>query len=1514
MKKSTIKNYLLILIVLMLSFAVMLTAFACTDTPTEEETPEDTSESTSSDTGLITNGDFSKTSSTTTYPSSPSNWSTYTVSGVTTDDDSVKGVISTGSDFKDHSSAWGDVNPFGKITEDKVLMIYNKTEAGNVYGYTNTFTTDSYGYYKVSAEIKVQNVPMGGATFRVYSDNGYVAFDAINNTDEFKTYTIYFEASTKKSETVTVLLSLGYAGDKVAGYAFFNNVKAEKIKKADYLAVKADAANKTGTLRYPNGEFDYYQYSSTENNYESPIAWEGKSTSGASTTYIDSGIISAENWDSAKTTLYGAAPGLPSGSKDAHILMISAKANSDGAYTQSAYYYQSKEVITIAPTHLYEISLYVKATVDQDQSVTDYSKKGARVVLYDTTNDKALVSSPVINTTRVVPDVPEKNDGWKKVVFRVLGDTYLMKSFSIQLWLGYKDSADYTQGKAYFDRLTVTELNESFVVDRTDPYADIEGAVNANYPTDVTAYAEYRFLDLGADSDTTTYPAFAAVKEGTLPTAEDWTFDTIDSVRANEKENLLKVISSEDLRDAEKTVNWKATYGLDANPLYAYTISPVLIVNNIYPTAYSMTQNSRFTATQNVCYRISVLIKTVDLEDGKNVTLKLMREKESEKEETEDKELHSFSVNTANYINDLTNHYAEYVFYIKGAPSSLYDEDDNKKLYLVISNGSGTAYDPSSYQKGAFLIADINCETLTYDEYSKVGTDDYSKKVELERKSSNSTSSSNWDFNGYNLSDTEVNADGSLKTTDKDGKVQLGTLNSSWTNNVTSSYGTTLISDANKTKTKALTIEKKEEDKPEDISAIDLDKITSITLDGKLKFTVSSSDFSKYFKIENGLISWTNDTVTQTLTGGSYSIVITTKKGNTVNVDLTKSAEGTDSAEVVFEEGDSASSASVTGKVTYLLEKESDYNTFFTIDKDKKTIKLASSTMIKGEKYNVTIRTDEISQNNLIAGIVNVQNQAQLSAVGLTKEAIYEKGIDKNGWSDVVSDSTKQMPVDFGAPNLLVITNYVNGKQISLNPASGYKKNTHSDISNTPALKTSSFSLDANKYYRLTFYARSLNGAKGEVYITNSSYNVDMPSYSVVATNGWMEYNFIIRTGLSTVSAYFEIYYGEKGNKEALYGGTLLFDSFSKTEIDKETFEELEKADSHYARFTTITFDKSITDSTAVAPTGLNGENGSSKNDDDNIVSGILYKETYDFTKLGIAKDETTTDDDGKETTTEVRDTTISFTKEGIFNRSDLGDYLLVINNIKKNYQQYTLTGSLESGSYYKFSVLVRTDKLTTGKKALVYVKADSESYEIEVDTNNQWKEYNFYLSNTKDSSVSADLCFRLGENSNEGKIRGLFLIDNVSLTPIEKEAYEAATAAADEVEKDSDGNIKTDENGNVITKTEAAKEFYASSRNILLKDDTSADDNGGSSSEEGGDGDDTEKKSLNTTLLWTYITAIVIAVALIAVIAIWLVRKYRRPKKSPVASKGASYDRNKKADGSESAEKTGSARDEYKD
>ncbi|MCR4725725.1 MAG: hypothetical protein K5753_00720 [Clostridia bacterium] len=1346
MEKTTLK-WILTLLVVMLSFAIVLTAFACSSDKnvTEDEKKENDF------TSLVTNGDFETATTTNkTMPYSVSSWTGYTTSA-TNSSETVSGIINAGKNYDKAKEKWDSLaNPYGTITDNNLLLIYNKT--ANVYGYTASFSTATAAYYTVSVKAKVASVEGGGATIRVSSDNGFSAFSDVTPTSDFTTYTFYIAAPRAATASVTVTLALGYSDKKVKGYAFFDEVVAKKITSSEYFAAESNTEltnTKFVSMTQPDGEFNNYNYASSKPY--TPNGWATKDGKDAPTSYLTRGIVNTadESWDADK---FGANPSVTAFAEgeDKNVLLVKAAAKPDGdttAYTPSAAGYESSAKILVDLASLYELSVWVKCVVDEDESITDYSKKGAMVVL--TGADTYKIAN--INTTS-----QPLNNGWAKVVFYIFGNQFRSKEFSIGLWIGDDENKDnFTQGIAYFDKLVlkkiqnVTEANRASLISEYN--AKIENA---------DKYQTYlKVVDLVSVNDNLVNNCnFETLDANGLPTGYE--FKTVDNVRQKDGDVIVKVISKAELDAEEWTSEAKAKYGIDFNPSYPYALAPVLIVNNTIPTAYSMNMTDYVEIKQNLHYRLSVWIKTFGLGAEDNVSVKLV-----DKEGTA---ASSFSVNTKDYDNELTNDYAEYSFYIQGANADLADAATNSKFLRVeISYGSGTAYDPASYKKGGYLIANINMEQITYTEYNKASSDTY---LNTKSFAENDATFTNANFNSYNLSKTEIDQDtGMVKYLDEFGNEGFYTgVLSDWTNNVDESYGTSEI-------------------------------------DQK-------------------------------------------------------------------------------------------------IDKDG--------------------NEDKVKVNNLIAGAINVNATAEyLAQFNLTKNDIF------NNWASSSLDETKAKPVTFGSPNLLMITSR-GAATISL---------ADSSVTNTAAVKSTSISLSANSYYLMKCYAKVLNGAIGEIYLTTSSTDTYAPSYTVKNTDGWVEYVFVVNTGLSSVTAYFEIYYGQKGNTTATYSGTLLLDSFSYVSMTEDEFKEASEKDStETAKFTTVTFDSSSAKDTAVKPSGFSGSGSSSSGytNSDAQVTGVISENNFKYTDtdgkstLGIYEEKKGTDESGNETTEKVikEGSALSaseiFTSQGMEDGATVGNYLLIINNRDANYYTYQSSSlTLDSATYYQFSAYVRTAYLGADKKAKVVVTVDDQTYTIPVNTSTYagdgkeslggWKKVNFFIKNEKDSSVSgAYFKFTLGENTDDGKLQGYLFIDNVSMAKISEDEYNTLTALYSDYEKDENGNVKKDENGKEI-QTAANKEFRLANSVIVLEKPAETDDN----KDDENKTDDGDRKKLNTTLLWTYITSIAIAAVLIAVIVVWLVRKYR-PKKGSSPIKGnVSYDRNaKKKDEEASESKSGTARDEFKD
>ena len=1397
MKKTTLRT-LFTLLALLLVFAMIFTVAACTasdKTSDDDSNGDDDSAKTSKN--LVFSEDFSEVSGSTQPYSTSSDWSAYTNGSNTDTEKKVAGIIDTGASYDSAKSAWGDLaNP--STTENKFLMIYNKE--ANVYGYKRSFTPSTATYYTISAKAKATGVVGTGASFIIISDNGMESF-TISNSDEFATYTFYVLSPLSSASSINVYLTLGYGTDKVSGYVFFDDVEVKKISPAQYEEAQSNTELtnvKFVEMLQPDGEFDYYASGSAPYTPSSWTRATGNAVDGEAltTSYVKNGIISTteDDWSTLSTSYAdyfktNANPGTPDAeSADKNVLAIRSigvKGDNDTVtYTPTAIGYTSKTSVRIGISTLYEISVWVKASVDINSeypTATDsyYSERGAAVILN---------GSDQYKITGIRTD-----DKWEKVIFYVFGNDYSVKDFTIELWLGTDESAKtLTQGVAYFDKLVVKQIGDSFSTSERQSLID-------HYNDILDSESKFaKVVDLTPiDANMINNHDFSAVVDGR---PEGYTFSAIDNVVVHAGEDVIATMIPKSVLTAETwTEEYKNTYKIDANPSYPYGFSDVLLVNNVNPSAYKVTQDQQIEIKQNLHYRLSVWVKTLNFAKDDKLTIALVTNDGTTKssfsvitnDTTEEDDSEEAETDYANAFTDLLSKgYVEYIFYIQGSNAS----DPNAKIkldnvHLEFSFGSGTKYDPSGFKKGAYVIANVNMEQITYSEYNSASTGDYATKTNF---ASDSATIDNGNFNEYDLSKSELDDETGLpKLTDEFGNYgyYLAGVHG-WTNNVNEGYGTTKVS------------QKTDKDDPS--------------------------------------------------------------------------------------------------------------------------------------------KVEDVKVNNLLAGILNIYNtessKAYLTQFGLQDTVIFDH------WADSVIAETQEKSIAFGKPNVLMIATR---GEASVTLKNTYKEKEEdeetkeNDKTGTPAIKSPNISLSANSYYVLKFYARAIDADKedaltaGEVYLTTSSTDAERSMHTIVDEGGWVEYIFLVETGLSSVSANFEIYYGEKSKPDQRYAGTLLFDGFTYVSIDKDAYDKyLTYESTKTTKFTTTTFDTgSTTSETAVKPALFSGtgESTSGYVNSDKQVAGVITKNSFKFEGeeskkiLGILTTKTETDEEGKETTTDELVEGSAMTADAIFSaegmeNASVGNYLLLINNRKAGYYTYEKSSlTVKSKSYYKFSAYVRTAWLEKDKNALVKVTIGDDSYLIKVNTGvyddegketiGGWKLINFYIHNDKDSDVSdVKLAFILGENTDDDKLQGYYFIDNVSLSTSDADEFGDANEIFNDYEKDEETNEDKVVDG-VKVQTAANKAFRLSNNVIELTEEEKTDDDNTD------DDTDKEKTGINTTLLWTYITSIAIAAVLIAVIIVWLIKKYRPKNLGRGRKSTASYDRSNAAKKPEEEDEgTGSTRDEYKD
>ena len=795
------KQLLTVLLVLTICFSLCLVAVACNENDTDEQGSDTTTDTKVEDTKeeeslLITNGRFEKYSDGT-APYAPTGWS-----GSTSDStiDSVVGVIPMKpTDYNAAMSNWNNLANPGNVPKDEdnpvadednhVLLIYNT--AANVYTYKpNTQLVTTIGaYYQYSVQLMVKagevGITEGSGAYVTFSGAAYHQFGPFAETDEWQTVTFYIAASQVSAQTVNIAISLGDSGNPSSGYLFVDNVVAKKITAAQYAeAVLTDTAHTAAySMLVPDGNF----INSTDTTVvQEPTTWSGQSGKGnganTTATYVRKGIVSTteDGWagwvDAASLTEenvktpYDVIPDKANLSSDGKILAISndfALAAGGASLLEecyTSYGYTNTMKMLIAPNTAYKLSVWVYTDLNTAEEVK------AAMVAREATDAESTVDHSKFGANIIftgygdfIFDDIDTGKQWKEYSFYIYGSNTRYKNVNLELWLGKggKDDTTRASGTVYFDNITLTRYEE---------YTTRDAALTAFQTYVDNSVGTAKIVDIQDNTaELITNGNFAESNEITVTDAEKdirtttgWTMQPINEVRdtaTDVKTAIIDTVANADKNDAW----WKENYDLETNPKEPHEFSPVLMINNVNPSAFQVRTTGNVKIKANLFYRVAVWVKTLDIKDGSGITVALMNA-------DGDSSLSSFStVNTASYENDTTgvNGYEQLEFYIKG--SNLVTEDstvaDDKEVYILISFGSGNNFSTSSFVSGKVLIANVNMQQIDSSEYSDNSSNTtYSKSYSF-AATSGSTSGSLADskFDVITYDDEKVNEDGTQK-------------------------------------------------------------------------------------------------------------------------------------------------------------------------------------------------------------------------------------------------------------------------------------------------------------------------------------------------------------------------------------------------------------------------------------------------------------------------------------------------------------------------------------------------------------------------------------------------------------------------------------------------------------------------------------------------------------------------------------------------------------------------------
>lgn len=571
--------------------------------------------------------------------------------------------------------------------------------------------------------------------------------------------------------------------------------------------------------------------------------------------------------------------------------------------------------------------------------------------------------------------------------------------------------------------------------------------------------------------------------------------------------------------------------------------------------------------------------------------------------------------------------------------------------------------------------------------------------------------------------------------------------------------------------------------------------------------------------------------------------------------------------------------------------------------------------------YKETYKDDA----NLVAGIVKLDKQADNDNYYDASEQIKALFGDSvatsfNTLYGAEDDTYFENAERIGAPYVLAFAG-LNGKKYTRSFASG------------------TFSASANNNYKLSMWVKTLEATTFSIYLTGgSSGSIAENTNFVVKTVGstdWTEYTFYIQVGLTSVSSlklrlgigYDQAISGDLGDvADEASSGIVLFDNVTLTTMTDDEFNALSLNNNVDRKITYLTdgfdtaSDNVASRSELSTPSGWSGSADTEQSASD-TKGGVIYADASALPKHDI--DSADLEDDlYKDILSEMGQTVSLFgktykqsnykieqsdidsakatypgktdaeietilqkremyadMKANYISASDLlsmkdangndvssviGKNFLVINNTAPSSYLYTSNSyTLNAETFYKVSVYVRTFKATgAGASVEFYLGSANDSENplvFEGIKAEGWTEYTFYVKTLDDKVTSATLKLQLGDYDADDETKlssGYAMFDAITFETVTEEVYD---------------NMKAQADAGTLASTVKVREVKPASQ--TGDTETKVDDTT----------ETPEASSFNLVNLAWMIPSIIIAVATIAVVIVFFVKKYRKPAKDKV-------------------------------
>lgn len=1171
------------------------------------------------------------------------------------------------------------------------------------------------------------------------------------------------------------------------------------------------------------------------------------------------GVIStADKTYRSNSKTYGNAANPGKKGEDDNILMIYNKVSTVYKYTSSS--------VSLNKSSYYKLSVWVK-TIGIDKSASDYNegKSGAYVYV----NGAAYAAFEAIDT----------EGEWKEYVTYIETSDISSQTITVVLSLGTGSKMEnaMTKGWAFFDSVTLTNLTDVEEGETAWTQTDF------NNVTESDTVAKYTMKLADADFDYTT------------STSSPYTPSKYTAVKGkgngDDAPSASDYITKGILKTAETSV---VTNSYDSSEISVTThtgaAGRIYYQQNKKATAYGIRGSvaTRFLGGEQY-YKLGVWVRTVISDASKGMSIKLT-------DGTTDSTVY-YEVNDINTQGEwqLINIYIE---------SNQFRYQD---VYLEFWLGEGGADDVSTHVQGIYFVDDMSLTSVSKEDYEGAVESDTVYKhsfastltadslVNLAnfgedngedditgRSSYGVEDTANWETGAYagidnpetptslaadvlvinnylpsvfKLSNIYKNADGAV-------------VDGGYTLNPNSYYAFSLwikTKDVDSSSGLTVSLIGYDNEKEYDESKTTLSTFTSLNTENledyksannadytEIRFFVQTGTESEKVGFDISLGSGTANDSSSHVMGYAFVSTVTVEKVTASDYSSATTSTVLKTYSFVSSSGSAEVSSNGYFKLTDVKATQELYGEDVYDDN-------GSIAGALGVPKNWTAsNTDALEEGAVKGGVLEINNQAQKTAVGLSVDpATFYDSMNLEGMN----------AEDF--PTVLAIS----GSSAYF----GYKSNT--------------ISLSSDSYYLVSVWAKM--EANSVITVTldtttkSANYSVSPIMESVMGT-GWNQYTFLVKTSATSVSATMGLYIGseegEAGEIKTAYFTGAAYSKISQTAydalvasatsagtLDKTVFER---------SFNTDSFDSYTTsDSTAFTPSNWTGAkiDDDASTDKDDLTAGVFNRKEGDWSLLDFDPD----------------DSADEAIVNAIYNNTDsnyVGDNVLVIYNKTENAYKYTSSSSitLKGDTYYKISVWVLTYGLEEDDTATISLKLNNLSYtfgkktrtedndvkraintstyaEDGTETIGSWTQYNFYVKTEEDVTPTATLTLSLGFEDEENFVKGYAFFDNFTVDEITEDEF---------IERKPGEN--DDEEGAEIDESLIADELVPNNYRIVFTQENA-------DAEE--ETEETETTTPNPTgdLMWLWISTGVLGALIIVAVIVVMYRKFSKKSKKLV-------------------------------